>query len=114
MTASALVSGRLWGEPEQKLSKAGKPFAVAKLREGSGDGAVWWSVVAFSEDVCEELLALRDGEALAISGPFRCEIFEKEGRARIAHRIVAERLISARKPKKRQPEDRRALTYEGV
>ncbi|MDB5271544.1 MAG: hypothetical protein JWP58_4584 [Hymenobacter sp.] len=33
----ALVSGKLHGQPAQKISKTGKPFVVAKVRAHAGD-----------------------------------------------------------------------------
>jgi single-stranded DNA-binding protein len=112
MTASALLSGQLFRDPERRVSKAGKPFVAAKLREGAGDSAVWWSVVAFADDVREELSRLRDGDAIAVSGPFTVATYERNGEIRLNHSIVAERLISARRAKKRQPDDERDRTYE--
>jgi single-stranded DNA-binding protein len=114
MTASALISGRVFRDPERKVSKVGKPFVVAKLREGAGDSAVWWSVVAFADDVREELSRQRDGDAIAVSGPFTVSTYERNGEIRLNHSIIAERLISARRAKKRQPDAERALTYESA
>jgi hypothetical protein len=45
MSATALISGRLWRRPERKTSKAGKPFVTATIREGNGDGVTWWKVL---------------------------------------------------------------------
>jgi hypothetical protein len=112
VTASALVSGRIYRDPERKVSKAGKPFAVAKLREGAGDSAVWWSVAAFSEEACEELLRLKDGDAAAVSGPFTVTTYERKGEIRLNHSIIADRVISARRAKKREREDDRVPAYE--
>jgi single-stranded DNA-binding protein len=114
MTASALISGRVFRDPERRVSKGGKPFVAAKLREGAGDSAVWWSVVAFADDVREELSLLRDGDTIAVSGPFTVSTYERNGEIRLNHSIVAERLITARRAKKRQAEDERAPTYEGA
>ena len=112
MSASALVSGRIFRDPERKLSRAGKPFVVAKLREGAGDAVVWWSVAAFAEDVSEELLRLRDGDAVAVSGPFTVATYEKNGEIRLNHSLIAERLITARRMKRPAAEDNRV--YESA
>ena len=111
MTAFALISGRVFRDPERKISKAGKPFVAAKLREGAGDSDVWWSVVAFADNVREELSRLR---AIAVSGPFTVSTYERHGEIRLNHSIIAERLISAHRQRKRRPEDERTLTYEGA
>lgn len=103
MTASALVSGRIFHSPEAKISKAGKPFVTAKLREGAGDAVVWWSVAAFAEEARKELERLRDGDAVAVTGPFNVTTYTRNGEVRLNHSIVAERVISARHAPKRQP-----------
>jgi single-stranded DNA-binding protein len=96
VTARALVSGVLFRQPERKIAKSGKSFTAAKLRDGAGDSVVWWSVVAFAEEACEELLGLRDGDAVAVSGPFTVSSYKRNGEIRLNHSIVAERLITAR------------------
>ena len=48
----ALVSGKLHGQPAQKISKTGKPFVVAKVRAHAG----------------EALLGLSEGDAVALAG----------------------------------------------
>jgi hypothetical protein len=114
MTASALISGRIYRDPERKVSKAGKPFVVAKLREGAGDAAVWWSIIAFADEVREDLLGLKDGDAAAVNGPFTVTTFERHGEIRLSHSIVAERLITARHSKKGQREDTGVPLHEGA
>jgi hypothetical protein len=79
---------------------------------GGGDAAVWWSVAAFAEDVSEKLLRLRDGDAVAVSGPFTVTTYEKNGEIRLNHSIIAERLITARRMKRPASEDNRI--YEGA
>ena len=49
----ALVSGKLHGQPAQKISKTGKPFVVAKVRAHDGDADVFVNVIAFSPAACE-------------------------------------------------------------
>ena len=49
----ALVSGKLHGQPAQKVSKTGKPFVVAKVRAHDGDADVFVNVIAFSPAACE-------------------------------------------------------------
>jgi hypothetical protein len=71
MTAMALVTGTLFRPPEQRTSKAGKPFVAATIRvkdgdpsTGSGQASQWWKVLAFSEGVQAELLSLQDGDTI--------------------------------------------------
>lgn len=97
MTAFALVAGKLWKSPEGRTSsKTGKAFATAVLREGAGDAATWWNVVAFA-DIAGELLKLKDGDVVSVSGPFTVELYAKNGgQPRINHRIVADRIAAPR------------------
>jgi hypothetical protein len=106
MSATALISGRLWRSPERKTSKAGKQFVTATIREGNGDAVTWWKILCFSESGCEELLQLGDGDGAAVSGDFKVETFEKGGELRLSHTIFAERVISARRQKRQRESDR--------
>jgi hypothetical protein len=97
MTASALVAGKVWRTPESRTSsKSGKPFAVATVREGAGDAARWWSVIAFDGQI-DALMQLKDGDVVSVSGPFTTELYAKDGGPpRINHRIVADRIAAPR------------------
>jgi hypothetical protein len=108
MTARALISGRIWRDPERKVSSAGKPFVSASVRVGNGDAAVWWKVLAFNEAAIEELLALRDGDAISASGEFRAEIFDGRDGPRVGFTLFADRVISAKRPKRERPQESKA------
>jgi hypothetical protein len=58
MTAHVLISGTLFRKPEQRTSKAGKPFVTATIRAKDGDASQWWKVLAFPESVQAELMRL--------------------------------------------------------
>jgi hypothetical protein len=109
MSATALISGRLWRSPERKTSKAGKQFVTATIREGNGDAVTWWKILCFSESGCEELLRLGDGDSAAVSGDFKVETYDKGGELRLSHTIFAERVISARRQKRQRGDDRSGL-----
>lgn len=64
----ALVSGKLHGQPAQKTGRTGTLFVVAKVRAHAGDADVFVNVIAFSQAACEALLALGDGDAVALAG----------------------------------------------
>ena len=94
MSAFALISGRLWKAAEAKTTKTGLPFAVATVRVGERDRAVWWSVVAFGE-VGQDLLRLEGGDSVSLSGPFLSEIYvDKTGEPRVSHKLTADRLAT--------------------
>lgn len=93
-----LVSGKLHGRPEQRTGKSGKAFTVAKVRAAvAGDGeAVFVNVVAFSESAQAALLALGDGDAVALAGTLTPKAWtDREGTARPALDMVAAQVLTA-------------------
>ena len=92
----ALVSGKLHGQPAQKISKTGKPFVVAKVRAHAGEADVFVNVIAFSQAACEALLALGEGDAVALAGTLTPKAWpDREGTARPALDLVASQVLSA-------------------
>lgn len=96
MTASVLIAGRLWKAPEQKTAKPGAPFIAAPLREGSGENVTWWRILCFAEGAMAGLVRLRERVALAASGAFKAETYERRGETRVGLTVIADRAISAR------------------
>jgi single-stranded DNA-binding protein len=91
MTAFALVSGSLFRAPEQRTSKAGKPFATATIRAADGEASQWWRVTVFSETAQAELMRLADGDAVSVQGSFKAELYRPDGgEARVSLSIVAD------------------------
>jgi hypothetical protein len=107
MTATVLVSGRLWRDPESKVTKAGKPYATGTIRDIAGNETFWWKLLCFSESGIEELLSLRDGDGIAASGSFKAEPFEGKDGPRVGFTIFADRVISAKKQKRERDQQRR-------
>jgi single-stranded DNA-binding protein len=66
----SLVSGKLHGKPTQRMSKAGKPYTTAHLRvSAGGEGeSQFVGVTAFSDTVQATLMALGDGDGVAVAG----------------------------------------------
>lgn len=65
----ALISGKLHGKPTQRMSKAGKPYTTAKMRAATGaDESHFVNVTAFSDSAQAALLALDDGDGVAVAG----------------------------------------------
>jgi hypothetical protein len=96
-----IVTGALFKAPEQRTSKAGKPFAIATLRVKDGEASQWWKIVAFSESIQAELLRLSEGDALAVQGPFKAELYSKDGgEPKISLSVVADRVLALRQPPK--------------
>lgn len=100
MTASVLVTGNLFRDPERKVSKLGNEYASATIAEGNGEGRRWWKILAFN-DAAVELLRLRDGDAVSAQGSFDVSTYEKDGETRIGFSLKADRILSLRQPKER-------------
>lgn len=79
MTAFALFSGSLFRAPEQRTSKAGRPFVTATIRVKDGDALQWVRVTAFSESAQAELMRVGDGDALSVQGSFKAELYQPDG-----------------------------------
>jgi hypothetical protein len=92
----ALVSGKLHGQPIQKIAKTGNPFVVAKVRTHAGDSDVFVNVIAFSPSACEALLALGEGDAVAMAGTLTPKAWiDQHGTPRPALDLVASQVLSA-------------------
>jgi len=92
----ALITGRLHGKPTQKAAKTGKPFAIAKVRVATGDQAIFVSVVAFDAAVCNGLLALDEGDSVALAGTLTPTAWlDREGAPRPGMDMVAHALLTA-------------------
>jgi single-stranded DNA-binding protein len=94
MTAHVIVTGTLFRPPEQRTSKAGKPFVTATIRVKDGDDAQWWKVLAFSENIQAELMRLADGDAKSVQGAFKAELYEKDGEKRLSLSIIADNVLA--------------------
>ena len=93
----ALISGKLYGQPTERTSKTGKPFALAKVRAAGGDGeSLFVNVIAFDAAPCTALLALADGDSVALSGSLTPKVWtDKEGNARPGLDLVAHQVLTA-------------------
>ena len=91
-----LIAGKVFGQPMERTSKAGKPFAVAKVRAAAGDGeSLFVNVIAFDAAPCAALLALGDGDSVAMSGTLTPKVWtDKDGNARPALDMVAHQVLT--------------------
>ena len=85
----ALISGKLQGQPCEKVAKTGKPFVTAKVRVHAGESDVFVNVIAFSESACAALLALESSDAVSLAGSLTPKAWtDREGVARPALDLV--------------------------
>jgi single-stranded DNA-binding protein len=101
---TALVQGTLFRAPEQRTSKAGKPFVMATLRVKEGETSHFVRLVAFGNTAQTELMRLCDGDAISVQGPFKAETYvAADGSTKISLSILADAVLALRPP----PRDRK-------
>ncbi len=68
----ALIAGKIYGVPQERTSKNGNPFTVARLRVPMANGeAMFAGLVAFRDSARAALLALQDGDSAAVAGELK-------------------------------------------
>jgi single-stranded DNA-binding protein len=92
----ALIQGKIYGQPQQRTAKTGKPFAVTKVRVAQGDGdTLFVSVIAFDAQPCSALLALGDGDSIAITGTLTAKVWtDKQGQPKPALDLIAQQVMT--------------------
>lgn len=93
----ALIAGKLYGTAEQRTGKSDKPFTVCKVRASAGDGEpLFVNVIAFTDSVQATLLALDDGDSVALSGELTPKVWtDREGQVRPSVDLVAHAVVTA-------------------
>ncbi|WP_101102489.1 single-stranded DNA-binding protein [Macromonas bipunctata] len=92
-----LIRGKLIKAPESRATKAGRPYATARLRVPTSNPAetLFASVVAFGPEAVAALLALGEGDAVSVAGSLKVGTWtDKEGNARPSLDLVADRVLS--------------------
>ena len=105
-----LTSGKLHGTALERTGKSGKPFTTAKMRAANHDGeSVFINLLAFSADAQATLLALGDGDAVAVSGSIKPTAWQdKDGNTRTGLDMIVANVLTAYSIDKR----RRAVTRQ--
>jgi hypothetical protein len=93
----ALVAGKLTGKPRQRAGPSGKTFFTARVRVATEADAVFVSAIAFDKVTCDALLAMDDGDSVALSGSLTPKVFQPKdgGEARPALDLVAHGALTA-------------------
>lgn len=91
-----LITGTLVGLAEQRQGKNDSTFVLAKVKASSGDGeSLIVNVIAFAAEACAALLALDEGDTLALTGTLTPKIWtDKQGNTRPALDMVASQVLS--------------------
>ena len=92
----ALITGKLFKQPERKTSKNGKAFVIAMLRVMQQDGGmVFAKLVAFDAVVCGKMMALHEGESVSVAGSLALSAYaDKEGNSRPGMDMVVHDLLT--------------------
>ena len=93
----ALIAGTLLAKPEVREGKNASSFTLAKLRAVAGDGeSLIVNAIAFSPQASASLLALEDGDAVAVAGALTPKVWlDKQGNARPALDMIVSRVLAA-------------------
>lgn len=73
----ALVAGKLYGAPKQGIGKTENTYTTAKVKVTAGNGEMLLcGVIAFDEKAQTALLALEDGDSVALSGSLTPKVYQ--------------------------------------
>ncbi len=104
MSALALISGKMHGEPVTRATRNGGTVTFFKVRVVAGAALEWWECATFSDTCREELDGLSEGDALSAVGALRVELFEWKGEQRVRRSLTVDRILPLRpKPKEAKP-----------
>ena len=92
-----LIAGTLVGLAETRQGKNGSSFALAKVKAAAGDGeSLIVNVIAFANEAAAALMALDDGDAIALTGALTPKVWtDKQGNTRPALDLVASNVLTA-------------------
>lgn len=93
----ALISGKIYGTPSEHTSKAGKPYARAKVRVATGaEESIFVSCIAFDADPVNALLALGEGDSVAMSGTLKPGVWtDRQGIAKPSLDMTVHQVLTA-------------------
>jgi single-stranded DNA-binding protein len=91
-----LVAGTLVGLAEIRQGKNGSSFALAKVKAIAGEGeSLIVNVIAFATEASAALMALDDGDAVALAGALTPKVWtDKQGNTRPALDMVATQVLT--------------------
>lgn len=94
MSASVLVSGRLYRAPDRRECRNGQAMATATIKVIENNAAQWWSVTAFGA-IAEELLRLDAGDVASFAGRLEAALYQSNtGETKINLKVIADRMIA--------------------
>ena len=93
----ALIAGKIHGQPAQRTSKTGKPFAICKVRVAtSPEDSIFVSVIAFDSDPVNAIMALNQGDSVALSGSIKPGVWtDNQGNTKPTLDMTAHQVLTA-------------------
>lgn len=107
----ALLTGKLYKAAEARTTKSGKTFVTTKLTVADADQQRQFvNLICFRPDACNALLALGEGDAVAVAGSLKASTWtDRNGEAKVSYDVTAEQVLTtyglAKKRKASQPSD---------
>jgi len=92
-----LIAGRLMGDASRRVDKTGRTYIVARvLARNKTDEEHIVNVIAFDDAPCAALLALGDGDGIALSGSITPKVWtDKQGNHRPSLDMIALHVLTA-------------------
>ncbi|MEA2980274.1 MAG: hypothetical protein QOF09_2097 [Alphaproteobacteria bacterium] len=92
-----LISGKLYGIAQIRTGQRGSAFVTVKVRASSGEGdSLFVNVITFDDGAKAALLALDDGDSVALAGTLTPKVWtDKNGATRPALDMVAHAVLTA-------------------
>lgn len=92
----ALIAGRMYGHAEERSGQGGSAYVTCKVRAATDDGElIFCNVIAFNDAARSALLALGDGDSVALSGAATPKVWsDKQGKVRPALDLIAHAVLS--------------------
>lgn len=98
-----LIAGKIQVQAKQGLGKNGSQYVTAKVRAMGADGEpLIVNVIAFAGDACRALLALAEGESVALAGSLTPKVWvdkDRGGMVRPALDMQAHAVLTAHQAK---------------
>lgn len=94
MSITALITGKLIADPEQRTGQSGNPYTRATVAAHDGDGDSLVSVMAFGT-VGEQLAAMAKGDTVALNGRAKVNTWTgRDGVARASLNVTADIMLT--------------------
>jgi single-stranded DNA-binding protein len=98
MMGRVLVTGMLFSRPEKRTLSNGSQCVTAIVKSREGKHTRLWHIAAFHKAVQVTLLQLTGGDAVAVQGALRAELYDSSGETGLSCCVIAERALGVHQP----------------